>query len=119
MSDLMEAKDSASSMFAKGWTVDEVLVNLHMEFESFRFYVSERVIFMEPDECTTPPRFLCNLPDEPKKEPFVAQPLEVLEYAANHIGCDERRGNFVKAFVENDEWAVEEFVAWKELKEND
>lgn len=32
----------------------------------------------------------------------------VLEYAANHIPGDIRRGVFVKAYVEGEDWAIEQ-----------
>ena len=35
-----------------------------------------------------------------------------LEYAANHIDSDSRRGVFIKAFVEGEEWAWNDFHKW-------
>lgn len=39
--------------------------------------------------------------------------IQVLEYAANHIDSNNRRGVFVKAFVEGEEWAVTDFENWR------
>lgn len=39
--------------------------------------------------------------------------IVVLEYATNHIPNDKRRGIFISAFVEGEEWAVRYFEEWK------
>jgi len=37
---------------------------------------------------------------------------KALEYAANHIDGDSRRGVWVKAFVEGEDWAYEDLQKW-------
>jgi len=35
--------------------------------------------------------------------------INVLEYAANNIASDKRRGIFIKAYVEGEEWAMHQY----------
>lgn len=39
--------------------------------------------------------------------------IAVLEYATNHIPNDKRRGIFIRAYVEGEDWAVRDFDGWK------
>ena len=44
----------------------------------------------------------------------ISEATLVLEYAANHIDGDNRRGVFIKALVEGEEWAETDFKNWCE-----
>ena len=43
--------------------------------------------------------------------------LLALEYAANAIDGDVRRGVFIRAYVEDEEWAVQDLERWIERRE--
>lgn len=42
---------------------------------------------------------------------FAMKAAAAMEYAANHIAGDNRRGVFIRAFVEGEEWAENDLMS--------
>lgn len=112
-SESLEAGALAVEMFNKGSSLDEVIVELSVQFSDYNFYESNKHLYMQHDEGHGQPIDLCNVPEQIK-----ICSCDVLEYAANMIECDAQRGNFVKGFVEEQAWAVAEITNWMKEKLN-
>jgi len=53
------------------------------------------------------------LENEIEQQGRAQEALNVLEYAANHIEGNSRRGVFIKAYVEQEQWALDDFENFK------
>ena len=123
MSDQEDAKAIALKLLAEGQAVDDVISALSNEanFERLCFYETKGYLYLADDDGRFEPMKVCEIPERLSRtkellgEPVVVEkPISVLEYAANWVHGDSRRGIFIRAFVEGEAWAIADFKAWKE-----
>lgn len=121
MSDIQEAKEIALEKFSRGYSTDDTIAYLSQRFEDYNFFTGPGALYMQRDDCSTPQvqiAKLLQIHSDLKVEIGLDDATAVLEYAANHIDNNIARGIFIKAYVEEAAWAIEQFKNYKRICNN-